>query len=279
MIGYKTLGKTFIYKMLWVIIIIAFVYTLYVFVSTFVLMSFKVPTSSMEPTIMSGQHVLVNRMSYGRRYLSISNGEKILHGQISRGFAMSKPKHNDIIVFNQTCYMGWDTIALDKMKYFVKRCVALPGDSFYIKDCRYCVVGLDENLGLVDMQEVNETITRNEQYVKKMGIPYETLPYWDSLGWNVRDFGPLYIPQKGDTIHFNEKNMRIYRKYIEWELGHKILWNEKGFFGPDNTSMTYHVMRQNYYFMCGDNTLNSLDSRFWGLVPEEFIVGKVIITY
>lgn len=266
-------------RLLWLALLAALIYTAHNTLKTFVLMTFKVPTPSMEPTVMAGKHVLVNKMAFGRRYFDVPCYDSVRHGKISRGWAMSEPRRGDVMVFNQTCFLGWDTIAFDIMKYFVKRCVALPGDSFYIKDCRYRVVGCDEDLGLIDAQDMTERITRDTAYVRRVGMPYVTLPFWDSLGWNVRNFGPLYIPKKGDTIHFNEKNVRIYRKYIEWELGHKIVWDSLGFRNPDGTPIDCHVMHQNYYFMCGDNAPNSLDSRFWGLVPEEFIVGRVILVY
>lgn len=255
-------------------------YTVRNVLKTYVIMTFKVPTPSMEPTVMSGQHVVVNKMSLGRRRFHVPCYDSICHGKISRGRAYSPAHRGDMMVFNQTCHLGWDTIAFDIYKYFVKRCVALPGDTFYIDSCRYHVAGHDnEILGLPDAQDMQECLTRDTAYVHRMGMPYVTLPFWDSLGWNVRNFGPLYIPKKGDTIHFDEKNVRIYRKYIEWELGHKIIWDERGFLDIDGSPIDHHVMRQNYYFMCGDNAPNSLDSRFWGLIPEEFIVGKVILVY
>ncbi|MBE6340390.1 MAG: signal peptidase I [Bacteroidales bacterium] len=271
--------KKIVEKVLWIALIAAILYTIKNLLFTHVLMTFKVPTPSMEPTVMAGEHVLVNKMSLGRRIFDVGDCDSIRHGKIIRGYATSEPHRGDLFVFNETCFLGWDTIAFDMMKYFVKRCVALPGDSFYIDSCRYHIVGSDEVLGLSESQEMHEQMTRDTAYVRHVGMPYATLPFWDKLGWNVRNFGPLYIPQKGDTIYINEKNMRIYRKYIEWELGHKIVWDNNGFSNPDGSPIKYHVMLQNYYFMCGDNTTNSLDSRFWGLVPEEFIVGKVILVY
>lgn len=266
-------------RVIWIALIAAILFTAYNTLKTFVLMSFKVPTPSMEPTILAGKHVLVNKMAYGRRYFDVSSYDSVRHGKISRGLAISEPKRGDVMVFNQTCFLGWDTIAFDIMKYFVKRCVALPGDSFYIDSCRYHVLGFYESMGLIEAQDIQERISRDTAYVNQIGMPYVTMPFWDSLGWNIRNFGPLYIPKKGDTIHFDEKNVRIYRKYIEWELGHKIVWDCTGFHNLDGSSIGCHVMHQNYYFMCGDNASNSLDSRFWGLVPEEFIVGKVIFVY
>lgn len=263
----------------WLVVLAVLGYTAYNMLSTFVLMKFKVPTPSMEPTVMAGSHVLVNKMAYGRRTFHVPSYDSVRHGTITRGWAMGEPRRGDIMVFNQTCHLGWDTIAFDIYKYFVKRCVALPGDTFYIDSCRYRVKGHCGDLGLIEAQNMQELVSRDTAYVRRIGMPYVTLPFWDSLGWNVRNFGPLYIPKKGDTIRFDDKNVRIYRKYIEWELGHKIIWDERGFLDIDGTPMDHHVMRQNYYFMCGDNAPNSLDSRFWGLVPEEFIVGKVILVY
>ncbi|MBR6251738.1 MAG: signal peptidase I [Bacteroidales bacterium] len=267
--------KKVIEKILLAVLFAAILYTIKNLLFTYVLMTFKVPTPSMEPTVMAGEHILVNKMSLGRRVFDVIDRDSIRHGKIRRGYAMSEPHRGDLFVFNETCFLGWDTIAFDLTKYFVKRCVALPGDSFYIDSCRYHIVGSDEVLGFPESQEIHEKITRDTAYVRYVGMPYATLPFWDKLGWNVRNFGPLYIPQKGDTIFFNENNMRLYRKYIEWELGHKIVWDDKGFSTPDGSPIKYHIMQQNYYFMCGDNTSNSLDSRFWGLVPEEFIVGRV----
>lgn len=267
--------KKILETLMWMVLLAGLLFSVYNALRIYVFISFRVPTPSMEPTVMVGRHVLVNKLSYGRRLFDVPSFDSVRHGRIMRGWAMSKPERGDLMVFNQTCFINWDTISFDIMKYFVKRCVGLPGDSFFIDSCRYRVVGSDSPIGLLGPQTLLERLSRDTAYVRRIGMPYETLPFWDSLGWNIRDFGPMYIPKKGDTIFFNEKNVRLYRKYIEWELGHKIVWVEDRFLLPDGTPIHYHIMHQNYYFMCGDNASNSLDSRFWGLVPEEFIVGRV----
>ena len=72
--------------------------------------------------------------------------------------------------------------------------------------------------------------------------------------------GAVYVPKKGDTLYLDRSNRRLYRMVIAYET-HGVI--------PDK----YHVFQNNYYFMCGDNTLNSNDSRHFGFVPEEFIIG------
>ena len=79
----------------------------------------------------------------------------------------------------------------------------------------------------------------------------------------MKNFGPLYLPRKGDVIDMNRENISIYRKLIEWETGQKL--------DPRIVSYTF---QKNYYFVAGDRIEDSQDSRYWGLMPEEFIVGK-----
>ncbi len=217
-----------------------------------VIMSYKVPSESMSPTINPGDHIIVNRLAYGARLFN-SPYDSVKCGTIVRKKGYSTPKRGDIMVFNQTCCKGWDTIGFDIMKYFVKRCVGLPGDTFEIRNAHYFVRGISENLGFKPAQDLAEY----------------------SRGC-MKNFGPLYLPKKGDTLKINEENVSLYRKIFEWEKGGKIIQKDDGNFYLNGDSLiTFHVMRDSYYFMAGDNVLNSLDSRFWGLVPEEFIVGRV----
>lgn len=81
-----------------------------------------------------------------------------------------------------------------------------------------------------------------------------------------------YIPKIGDEVELCTKNYMHYAKCIEYETGQplvlkndSILWNGK--------VLKQYVFKKNYYFMCGDNTENSYDSRYWGLLPEDFILG------
>jgi signal peptidase I len=106
-------------------------------------------------------------------------------------------------------------------------------------------------------------------------------PNFAPLHWNKDFYGPLYIPKKGDHIKMNLKNYVIYQKAIrEYED------NPSFKISPDSTQfylegkpVTEYVMKMDYYFMMGDNRDNSADSRFWGFVPEDHIVGKPMIVW
>jgi signal peptidase I len=92
-------------------------------------------------------------------------------------------------------------------------------------------------------------------------------------GWKKFSFGPLYIPQKGETIELNSKNLQLYKPVIEKYEGHRIKQKNGNVFIGGNKQNKYRFT-QNYYFMLGDNRCHSSDSRTWGLVPESHIIGK-----
>ena len=90
---------------------------------------------------------------------------------------------------------------------------------------------------------------------------------------NIRDFGPLYLPKTGDKVEMNRENYLLYRKLIAWEQKAEINYNDSTVFLNGEPIREYRFLK-NYYFMAGDKGENSQDSRYWGLLPEEYIVGK-----
>ncbi|MBL7863127.1 MAG: signal peptidase I [Cyclobacteriaceae bacterium] len=92
--------------------------------------------------------------------------------------------------------------------------------------------------------------------------------------WNSDTYGPITIPKEGMTLAINDSTLRIYgNTIVEYDLN-KDAKVDNGKLLIDGKEVTEYTFQQNYYFMMGDNRHNSLDSRYWGFVPEDHIVGK-----
>lgn len=97
--------------------------------------------------------------------------------------------------------------------------------------------------------------------------------------WTLNNYGPLTIPQKGMTIVVNDSTLNFYGEFIEKYEGHKSVNISNGQLEIDGQSLTSYTFQQDYYFMMGDSRDNSIDSRYWGLVPEDHILGKPLFIW
>lgn len=236
------------------------VMALFVVMQIFLFSSFKIPSNSMEPGLIAGGYVLVNKLIPGARLFNVFaslRGEQV---QIVRLPGLREIRRNDVVVFNYPYPNNLDRIEMHMMKYYIKRCLGLPGDSLSIVNGYYRVNGIFEPVGNIEGQELFSV--QSNKMLKDAGL-YWSFPKDSLISWNVKNFGPLYLPRKGDVIDMNRENISIYRKLIEWETGQKL--------DPRIVSYTF---QKNYYFVAGDRIEDSQDSRYWGLLPEEFIVGK-----
>jgi signal peptidase I len=129
------------------------------------------------------------------------------------------------------------------------------------------------------VQEVVETKPEVTLFPTVVDFPNPSKVSAQPTNWTLDNFGPLPIPKKGQTVQLTAANAGIYYKIIaKYEHNDNITWKD-GLIYQNDKPLTSYTVRQNYYLMMGDNRHNSQDSRFWGFVPEDHIVGKAVLIW
>ena len=129
---------------------------------------------------------------------------------------------------------------------------------------------------LVEDMPFIESITIDEEIPNNTGL--QVFPYSSDYNWSRDNFGPLAMPKKGETIDITIKNLPIYERIITAYEGNKLRVKDGQIYINDKPASTY-TFEMDYYFMLGDNRHKSADSRSWGFVPEDHIVGKPILVW
>lgn len=271
----------------------------WLFIRVFILQIARIPSDSMNQTLQEGDYILINKSAYGARLpitpLSLSFSSKSLFlDWIQLPYwripGYSNVKRNEIIVFN---FPLDDHLPVDERKKYVKRCIAIPGDT----------LSCENTILYVNKKQVSETASILLNYVIHSKEQLLTKKTADSLShksysnisrkiidtgayspsffpnnafvrWNPDHFGPLYIPKRGDTILLNRKNVILYQRIIE-QYEHQTLQEKDTTFFINGKQSVYYIFKMDYYFVMGDNRYHSNDSRFWGFLPEDHLIGNV----
>jgi signal peptidase I len=207
---------------------------------------------------------------------------------------------------------------VDKRENFIKRCVGIPGDKLEmiggelhvndklawkpknlyntytvngnIIDTRLRKMGIDpfsqypggfaflnENQA-AELESFNSIKSVNRvRYQQK--YPTEMFPNHSDYIWTADDMGPIQIPARGQTVQLNRLNFPFYHRAITAFEGNSASIDTAGIITINGVQTSEYTFEMDYYFMMGDNRHNSIDSRFWGFVPEDHIVGKPLFVW
>lgn len=289
--------------------------------------AYRIPTPSMESTLLTGDFLLVSKMHYGARTpmtLGIPFTGVYLRGVQLPWFRLPgfmDVQRDDILVFNYPV----DDEAVSQKTNYIKRAVGIAGDTLEIRDKVIHVNGEPETIEETYEQHyivrVRERLRLSPSKVRSAGgnvlqasgeryrinmtaetadnmsewpevddvspfvLPvtsndYSRQPFAFSEGFtsNYHHMPEFVVPSEGQTVTLTDDNWHLYEDIIRRYEENNVSRSDDFFVINGDTTNQYEI-QQDYYFLVGDSRDNSEDSRFWGFVPENHIVGRAWIIY
>jgi len=316
--------------------------------------AYLVPSASMEHSLLVGDYILVSKLAYGPITPQTPLQIPLMYQQVpglgwpSYSTRVQLPTYrlpgfgavqrNDVVVFHVPHEQQRPT---DLRTHYIKRCVAVAGDTLEIRHGQVVVNGQLAPVGGAPQTsyflevanpspEVGQALHDQQivDYTQPDGVPVPAIspetgrlgyaiscpasvaaylrsqPYAQALTptsppvvalfpdvadfrvsgiqsavprrWQLDSYGPLPVPRQGQVIALSPANAAIYYKIIaQYEHNQGITW-ARGVIYQNGQPLTQYTIKQNYYFVLGDNRHDSEDSRFWGFVPEDHLVGKAV---
>ena len=232
----------------------------------FVVDAFKIPTSSMKDTLLEGDFLLVNKTAY-----SISTPHQIpfLGKRLQRTelIATGNPAFNDVIAFEIPANI-YDP-ASEEYSILIKRIIGLPGDTIELKNQELYINSQKYRTPSFIKINLNETPIEN---VNKDLFPYNNK-------WSLENYGPIVVPKKGMKVELDPQNILLWQNAINTDYGAKVISVEGTVINLNKQPIRDYIFEKDYYFVLGDNRKNSIDSRYFGYIPKEWIIGKAFMIY
>ena len=246
--------------------ILILVFVLALIIKAFLIDAFKIPTGSMKDTLYEGDFILINKFAYK---LSTPHQIPFINKRISRTdlFSISKPELNEVVVFEiPTKLYDPET---EEFEILVKRIIGVPGDTIEI---------INKDVFINKKKLRNPSFIHiNLQDIAVDNMNKDLFPY--DTKWTVDNYGPVIIPRKEMKVELNPKNIKLWQAAINYEFEKKVISVEGSVIMLDGRPIRDYVFQKDYYFVLGDNRQNSIDSRYFGFIPEESIIGKAFMIY
>jgi len=234
-----------------------------VVLKTFFVEAYRIPSSSMENTLLTGDMILVNKFSYGLRFPSSFPFISGVH-DAEYAFSFSRVRRGDVIVFELP--RAEEPVGTYRRTAFVKRCIGIPGDTVEIRSSRIHVNGRE----MLEPRTVRTPVFHQTLDSRSL--------YPAGAGFTEWQYGPVYVPGRGDLITLEPGTMPVWRHVLERE-GHRVDVTEEGSILVDGMGLKEYEVSRDYYFVLGDHRENSTDSRVWGFVCEDDVVGEALLVY